>query len=112
MTKHKTPEWILSDEWAVALDTHNWILQQQKGQRWRSVGYHPTPEQLLQSLFRRVCRTEPKQHDLIEHIKGCLTAVEACTTRLSNHIQAELKQCRAETVQPIVTTMNWKQVSS
>jgi len=74
------PEWILSDEWAVARDPYNWILMRKTGKCWRKT-YYASPEQMLKALYRKLTRTEPSQPDLLLHLKRCLEIAQVFSRR-------------------------------
>ena len=101
--------WPISENWAVSRDTRNWISQERKGNRWRSIGWYPTPEKLLLSLYRKLCRTETKQSDLLAHVEHQSTVVEACSTRLAEYINAGLGEHLHDAAQPRTTTAKLKQ---
>ena len=101
--------WPISENWAVSRDTRNWILQERKGNRWRSIGWYPTPEKLLLSLYRKLCRTETKQSDLLAHVEHQSTVVEACSARLAEYINKELKSQPLDAAQPRPTKINGNQ---
>ena len=91
MNKSACPDWVLSDNWAVSCDRRNWILQAGNGGRWRTVGYYPTAELLLKSLYRKIARTMPVDSDLLDHLETAYKAGERLSDRLSNHIHASLR---------------------
>ena len=76
MSNSATPEWMLSNDWGVGLDSYNWILYKRAGKTWQAKGFYPTPEMLLQSLHRKLTRTEPPQPTLEQHVKRCLEAAQ------------------------------------
>ena len=82
MAKSAKPQWRLNDNWAVSTDTYNWILYQRSGMIWRAVGYYPSPEMMLKSLHRKICRIEPPQPTLEQHVIHCLGLAQAAATRL------------------------------
>ena len=90
MSKRTSPEWMLDDTWAVSRDSLNWILQKRNGARWRTVGYYPTPELLLKSLYRKLARTELVKPDLIQHLETCLEVALGCSERFAEHIHTHL----------------------
>lgn len=90
MSKSAIPDWVLGDTWAVSRDKYNWVLQTRKGDRWRAVSYHPSPELLLKSLHRKISRTMPVDRDLLNHMKTAFKAGERLSDQLSNHINASL----------------------
>ena len=86
MSKCANPDWLLNAEWGVGRDPHNWILYQRSGKRWRQKGYYPNPAQLLQSLHRKILRTELPHSDLTQHLEACLNVVQACTERFAEQL--------------------------
>jgi hypothetical protein len=91
MTRHKTPTWLLSAEWGMDTDTFNWILFRKRGERWSAKGYYPSVESLLQSLFRRLTRTESADPDLVRHVEAVSKRVEACAAALFDHLDEEVR---------------------
>ena len=77
MSKCKQPQWILNDHWAVSIDPYNWILYRLSGSSWRPVGYYRNPELLLESLYRKLARTEPRQPTVEQHLEHCLGVAQA-----------------------------------
>ena len=77
MSKCKQPQWMLNDHWAVSTDPYNWILYRLSGERWRPLGYYRTPELLLESLYRKLARTEPYQPTIEQHVEHCLRVAQA-----------------------------------
>ena len=98
--------WVMSSVWAVSRDPYNWILMRPKGNGWRSVSYHGTPEQLLQSLYRKILRTEPPQTDLVRHLETCLGVAQACSERLAVHIHTSIGAAAKITPQTAHTTLD------
>lgn len=81
MAKHANPKWILNDDWAISTDPYNWILYRLSGKRWRPVAYFRTPELLLESLYRKLTRTEPRQPTIELHVEHCLRVAQAAADR-------------------------------
>ena len=103
MSKSRSPDWILSDEWAVSRDSYNWILQARKGDRWRAVSYNPTPELLLKSLHRQISSTMPANPDLLQHLEIAYKAGERLSDKLSTHISTRFGGLAKLTPQQAVT---------
>jgi hypothetical protein len=85
------PDWLLSEEWAVGRDVHNWILYQKQGKKkktWKPRGYYPSPEALLKSLFRRLARTEPADPDLLQHVSRISRCVASAAARFYDQIDS------------------------
>ena len=99
MSKRKLPHWILNDDWAVSTDPYNWILYRLSGSRWRPSGYYRTPELLLESLYRKLTRTEPRQPTIEQHVEHCLRVVQAAAASfmegMDTHPPEALKQLPA-----------------
>ncbi len=94
MSKSK-PTWILSDTWSVGRNTHNWILFR-RGENhagdptaWKPAGYYRDPQQLLESLHRKVLRVTPAHHDLINHLEVCVERAKTLSSRLYSQIHTE-----------------------
>ena len=103
MSKSRSPDWVLNDNWAVSRDTYNWILQSRQGDRWRAVSYYQTPELLLKSLHRQLSRTMPANPDLLQHLETAYKAGERLSDRLSDHIHARFGELAKFTPQQAVT---------
>ena len=86
MRKRVTPKWILSPEWGVGTDPYNFILYRKVGKRWDAVGFYPSPELLLKSLYRKMLRTEPADPDLVRHVDAISRRVEGWAARLFEQI--------------------------
>ena len=86
MSKSATPKWILSPEWGVGIDKYNWILYRKNPKRWDAVGFYPSPELLLKSLYRKMLRTEPADSDLVRHVEAISRRVEGWAARLFEQI--------------------------
>ena len=86
MSKNPTPEWTLSDDWAVGRDRFNWILYQKAKKVWKVRGYYPSVEILLKSFFRKLTRTESADPDLLRHVSRISRRVEAAAARLYEQI--------------------------
>jgi hypothetical protein len=106
--QRKVPRWDLGNGWAVDVSAYQWVVYRLrdskpgksdrwdsvsyhatkpgKSDRWDSVSYHATPEQLLESLYRKILRTNPPQPDLQQHIEACLSVAEACSERFVTQI--------------------------
>ena len=82
MHKRVTPKWVLSPEWGVGIDPYNFILYRKVGKRWDAVGFYPSPELLLKSLYRKMLRTEPADPDLVRHVEANSKCVEGWAARL------------------------------
>ncbi len=95
MSKNPTPEWTLSDDWAVGRDSYNWILYQKGKKVWKVKGYYPSVEILLKSFFRKLTRTASADPDLLRQVSRISRRVEAAAARLYEQIdtrQAEKSQ--------------------
>ena len=77
MSERTQPQWKLSNDWAVSTDPYNWILYRRSGNRWRPLGHYRTPELMLESLHRKLTRTEPRQPTIEQHVKHCLRVAQA-----------------------------------
>ena len=86
MKKNATPEWPLSENWAVGRDSHNWILYHKGKKNWKAKGFYPSPQALLKSFYRKLTRTEPADPDLILHVSRISRRVEAAAARLYEQI--------------------------
>lgn len=87
----KSPTWILNDSWGVSVDSFNWVLMKRaaKGKRsWREAGYYPSAQQLLESLHRKLTRTESPDPDLIKHLKHCSEAAQGFTDALNQQLES------------------------
>ena len=84
-----TPEWLLTEEWAIGRDTFNWTLYRKTGKRWKPAGYYASIEQLLAAFHRKLSRTMPAETELTQHIEVCLEVAEAAFERVSELIGAE-----------------------
>ena len=100
--------WQLSNDWGVNHDAYNWVLQHKATNRWRNVGYYPTPEVLLLSLHRKILLTNPAQPDLIQHLEVSLDVAQGCCERLSEQIHTELGSASKMTPQIACATLDWQ----
>jgi len=105
MSKPGSPDWILSDEWAVSRNPFNWILMKPKRNGWRAVSYYPSPGLLLKSLHRKILRTDPAQPNLVRHIKSCLSVAEVCSERFSEYIDTQLGDTQKMMPKPAATNL-------
>ena len=80
MTPSHKPEWRLSEDWAVTRDPYNWVLMKKTGKSWRKT-YYASPQQLLNSLHRKITRTEPAQPDLAAYLETCLGIAQTFSRR-------------------------------
>ena len=87
MSKSGSPDWVLSDDWAISRNPFNWILMKPRKNGWRAVSYYPSPELLLKSLHRKILRSNHAQPDLEQHLKVCLRVAEACSERLKTQLE-------------------------
>jgi len=91
--KALTPEWVLSEEWGVGRDTWNWKLYHKVGvdkTKWKVIGYYRSPDQLLESLMRKVGRVEDRGgRELIAHLENCLAVAMACSDELAKLVGEE-----------------------
>ena len=93
---NKNPRWKLDDTWAVDTDPFNVILYKRRYKKdgaaggWGPAGYYPSFDQLLESLLRKISRTEDTNLPLIQHVEHCYERVTGLSARLSEliHIQA------------------------
>jgi len=106
MSKSGSPDWILTDEWAVSRNAYNWILMKPKGKRWRAVSFYPNPELLLKSLHRKILRTDPAQPDLAQHLKVCLNVAEACSDRFKAQLEDSYESTRKTTLNQALPSSN------
>jgi hypothetical protein len=90
MTKHKIPKWILFADWAMGSDPYNFILYKKRGERWTAIGFYPSIELLLKSLYTKLILTEPADPDLLKHVELASERVEACAAELSAQLDAEV----------------------
>ena len=86
MKKNATPEWSLSEDWAVGRDSYNWILYHKSKKTWKAKGFYPSLQALLKSFYRKLTRTEPADSDLIMHVSRISRCVEAAAARLYEQI--------------------------
>lgn len=84
--KNKEPTWQLTAGYGCATDAYNWVLLKKSGKRWRSVGYYPTPEKMLMGLYRKICRSDPVNPDLAQHVDAISERVQAAAARLSDEL--------------------------
>ena len=90
MSKSATPTWLLSPDWGVGTDPFNWILYRKGGTRWNAVGFYPSPESLLKSLYNKLIRMEPADPDLVRHIEAISRRVEAAAACLYEQIDTRV----------------------
>lgn len=88
MSKRPLPVWLLTADWGLGADPHNWILYYKGGNSWQPRGYYPSVEQLLESFYRRLTRTEPANSDLVEHVKALSDRVQAVADGLFDYINS------------------------
>ena len=81
--KNPAPKWLLNDSYGCSTDAHNWILHKRFGKNWKPIGYYATPEKLLAGLYRKMCRCETTDLDLIAHVASISKGVQAVAARLS-----------------------------
>lgn len=77
MTDQKQPNWILSDTWAIGINSMNWITYKAttgKVKGWKAVAYHPTPYLCLQNLLNEALLHDVGNPDLVQHINQALRA--------------------------------------
>ena len=86
MSKSASPKWLLSPEWGVGTDPCNWILYRRGSNRWNAVGFYPSPESLLKSLYNKLTRTEPADPDMVRHIEAISTRVQGWAAALSEQL--------------------------
>ena len=70
--KQKIPTWILSDEYGIDRDRHNWILYTRDGKSetsWKARSCHPTPQMSLVHLYQEVARNIPPHYDFVHHLE-------------------------------------------
>lgn len=84
--KNREPTWHLTESYGCSCDPFNWVLQRKSGKGWKPVGYYPTPEKMLMGLYRKMCRTEPTDPDLLTHLSVLQGRVQAAAARLSDEL--------------------------
>ena len=77
MSKSATPEWELTEEWAIGRNRRNWILYIKSNNNWRPDGYYATPISLIISFLQKLTLAEPAEASFIEHIHHCLGVAQA-----------------------------------
>lgn len=87
--KCASPNWPLDDKWAIGTDPYNWVLYRKIGRRWQAVGYYARADQLLESLFRKLTRTEPFQPELVLHVRRCFERVQGMADRLAQQLERD-----------------------
>ena len=84
--KNKKPTWHLIEGYGCSTDAYNWVLQKKFGKGWKPAGYYATPEKMLMGLYRKICRTEPADPDLLIHLNTLQERVQAVAARLSEEL--------------------------
>ena len=81
--KNPPPTWYLTEGYGCSTDPYNWKLLQKFGERWKPIGYYATPEKMLDGLYRKMCRGESADRNLIKHVSAISGCVQAAAARLS-----------------------------
>ena len=89
MTSSFTPDWELTEQWAIGRTANKWTLYKSSGKRWRSCGFYPTPEALLESFHRKLTRLEPPEATLVEHIEHCFDVAQAAADLFKEHVSTQ-----------------------
>jgi hypothetical protein len=90
--ENKQPDWELTAEWGIKRDPYNWTLVYRpldsKSTRWKERGYYPTIEQLIMAWYRKIGRTSPGEHQIMDHLSRCSRDVSEAAERLARAIEA------------------------
>ena len=84
--KNKAPTWHLTEGYGASCDPFNWKLLKRFGKNWKPIGYFATPENMLLALYRKMCRTESVEPDLVSHIEAISRRVLGWAAALSEHL--------------------------
>jgi len=88
MSKHKSPEWLLSEEWGIGRDPYNWILYTRKrGKKlWRAEGYFNSISNLVEFYYEKRCLVDKPADTLAKHLLGvaasCGCEINAIASRV------------------------------
>ena len=95
METEKQPRWILTDDWAVDIDSLNWKLKKRsynaktgKPTKWKVVGYYQSLNQLADSLTDKVMLHDTEANDIVTHVIRAVSAVECVLEALKDQMGA------------------------
>lgn len=84
MATRTNPDWVLSEDFAISIDSYNWVLLVRSHSKtgeptdWIVKSYFPTSIMLFESLLNKASRTNTGEADLIKHLEHALSvATEA-----------------------------------
>jgi hypothetical protein len=92
MNRHRQPQWVLDEHWAIDTDPYNFILFKRQVSRngtpgrWAPKHFYPNLQQLFDSLARKMIRMEETGLPLSEHVNAVCDEVEARLSRFHHRV--------------------------
>lgn len=104
------PVWILSEDWAIDIDPHNWRLyprafdKEGKPTGWseKRCTYYPNPMQLFTALLAKVQKQKPLDVDFMAHIQKSHDEVERMFSEWVQQVMELRRNGRREVVDRIL----------